>query len=60
MKRVSSVHLAFLALSGSALFWAGNFIVGRALCEAIPPVWLTFGRWQEGDDGRVDRGLGNR
>lgn len=45
MKPRASTRLAFLALSGSSLFWAGNFIVGRALREAITPVWLTFGRW---------------
>lgn len=45
MKRPSSTMLALLALSGSALFWAGNFIVGRALREAVPPLWLTLGRW---------------
>lgn len=35
----------YLALAGSALFWAGNFIVGRALRQDVPPVTLSFWRW---------------
>jgi drug/metabolite transporter (DMT)-like permease len=35
----------YLALAGSALFWAGNFIVGRALRDDVPPVTLSFWRW---------------
>lgn len=35
----------YLALAGSALFWAGNFIVGRALRNDVPPVTLSFWRW---------------
>ncbi len=27
------------------LFWAGNFIVGRAVRDEIPPVTLSFARW---------------
>jgi len=27
------------------LFWAGNFIVGRAVRNEIPPVTLSFARW---------------
>ncbi|CAM3076233.1 DMT family transporter [Vibrio diazotrophicus] len=27
------------------LFWAGNFIVGRAVRDEIPPVTLSFSRW---------------
>jgi drug/metabolite transporter (DMT)-like permease len=34
-----------LALSLAALFWAGSFIVGRALRDEIDPVTLTFFRW---------------
>lgn len=33
------------ALVLAALFWAGNFIVGRALKGSIPPVQLNFWRW---------------
>jgi drug/metabolite transporter (DMT)-like permease len=34
-----------LALSLAALFWAGSFVVGRALRDEIDPVTLTFHRW---------------
>src|SRR5260370_1377575 len=34
-----------LALSLAALFWSGNFIVGRALRDQIDPVTLNFSRW---------------
>jgi drug/metabolite transporter (DMT)-like permease len=27
------------------LFWAGNWVVGRALRDLTPPVTLNFGRW---------------
>lgn len=35
----------YLLLSLSALFWAGNAVVGRAMHEAVPPVTLAFWRW---------------
>lgn len=35
----------YLLLTLSALFWAGNAVVGRALHEAVPPLTLTFWRW---------------
>lgn len=34
-----------LALALSSLFWAGNFIVGRALRDQVEPVALNFWRW---------------
>ena len=34
-----------LALALSSLFWAGNFIVGRALREQVQPIPLNFWRW---------------
>lgn len=40
-----SVALPYLALAGAALFWAGNFVVGRALRGDIAPVVLSFWRW---------------
>lgn len=43
--RADSARLAYLALGGAALFWAGNFIVGRALRGDVPPIALTFWRW---------------
>jgi len=40
-----SARLAYLLLSLSALFWAGNWIVGKALADLVPPAALTFWRW---------------
>ncbi len=34
-----------LALSGAALFWSGNFVVGRAVRDHIDPVTLNTLRW---------------
>lgn len=34
-----------IGLSAAALFWSGNFIVGRALRNAISPLSLNFWRW---------------
>jgi drug/metabolite transporter (DMT)-like permease len=36
---------AYLQLSLAALFWSGNFVVGRAVHGRIPPVGLAFWRW---------------
>jgi drug/metabolite transporter (DMT)-like permease len=38
-------HSAWLLLAATALFWAGNAIVGRAVRGDIPPVTLAFWRW---------------
>jgi drug/metabolite transporter (DMT)-like permease len=35
----------FLLLSGAALLWAGNFVLGRAMRGHVPPVGLAFWRW---------------
>ncbi len=35
----------YLYLSLAALFWAGNFVVGKAASARIPPVGLAFWRW---------------
>lgn len=35
----------YLLLSFTALFWAGNSIVGRAARDIMPPVALAFWRW---------------
>jgi len=32
-------------LALTTLFWAGNFNVGRAIAEAVPPLGLSFWRW---------------
>jgi drug/metabolite transporter (DMT)-like permease len=36
---------AYAALALAALFWSGNFVVGRAVHGRIPPVGLAFWRW---------------
>jgi drug/metabolite transporter (DMT)-like permease len=41
--RTSLRPYAFLSLA--ALFWSGNFVVGRAVHGKIPPVGLAFWRW---------------
>ncbi len=35
----------YLLLTLANLFWAGNWIVGRAYRDAVPPVALSFWRW---------------
>jgi drug/metabolite transporter (DMT)-like permease len=35
----------YLLLSLASLFWAGNWVVGRAVRDSMPPVALTFWRW---------------
>ena len=35
----------YLLLTMAVLFWAGNFILGRAFHSQIPPVALAFWRW---------------
>ena len=34
-----------VALTFAALFWSGNFIVGRAVHDRIDPMTLNFSRW---------------
>jgi drug/metabolite transporter (DMT)-like permease len=34
-----------LLLSAASLFWAGNFVVARAVHETMPPAGLAFWRW---------------
>lgn len=36
---------AYLFLALAALFWSGNFVVGRAVQGRIPPLALSFWRW---------------
>ena len=36
---------AYILLTATALFWAGNAIVARGAREAVPPVALSFWRW---------------
>lgn len=35
----------YLLLALASLFWAGNWIVGRAVRETMPPLELNFWRW---------------
>ena len=35
----------FLLLTQTTLFWAGNFVMGRAVKSSIPPISLAFWRW---------------
>lgn len=35
----------YLLLTLAVLFWAGNFILGRAFHTTIPPIALAFWRW---------------
>jgi drug/metabolite transporter (DMT)-like permease len=37
--------LAFLLLALAMLFWAGNWVIGRALRDALDPFTLNFLRW---------------
>lgn len=41
----SSNTVAYCLLTLAALFWAGNFVLGRAVHASIPPLTLSFGRW---------------
>jgi drug/metabolite transporter (DMT)-like permease len=41
----SSSRLPYLLLTLAVLFWAGNFILGRAVRMEVPPVALAFWRW---------------
>ncbi len=36
---------AYLLLSLTALFWAGNIVLGRGVHETIPPIALAWTRW---------------
>jgi drug/metabolite transporter (DMT)-like permease len=41
----SAWNSAYLLLTLTSLFWAGNAIVGRAARELVPPITLSFWRW---------------
>ncbi|MGD9866402.1 MAG: DMT family transporter [Hyphomicrobiales bacterium] len=36
---------AWLLLTLTALFWAGNFVIGRGVHELVPPIALAWCRW---------------
>src|SRR5438552_17671189 len=35
----------YLLLSLTALFWSGNWVIGRAVHESVPPMALALWRW---------------
>jgi len=35
----------YLLLTLTALFWAGNWVIGRAIRHDVPPIALAFWRW---------------
>ena len=41
----TSPTIAYSLLTLAALFWSGNWIVGRVLADLVPPSALTFWRW---------------
>lgn len=41
----SARALAFALLACSNLLWAGNWVIGRALRDAVEPITLNFLRW---------------
>jgi len=45
MNRFKLTNNAYLLLTLAVLFWAGNFILGRAFHSDIPPIALSFWRW---------------
>lgn len=36
---------AYPMLTLAVLFWSGNFVLGRAINEVVPPIGLAFWRW---------------
>ena len=38
-------RLAYTLLTLTTLFWAGNFVLARAVHASVPPVGLAFWRW---------------
>ncbi len=39
------MNIAFFLPVLSALFWSGNFVLGRAVANDIPPIALNYWRW---------------
>lgn len=42
---MTNARLAYLLLILTTLFWAGNFVLARAVHAQVPPVGLAFWRW---------------
>ncbi len=45
MPTTQNHRLAYLLLALTTLFWAGNFVLARAMHANIPPIGLAFWRW---------------
>jgi drug/metabolite transporter (DMT)-like permease len=45
MIRPSATWRPYVLLTLTALFWSGNFVLGRGIREVIPPISLNFWRW---------------
>lgn len=43
--RSSCWRSPYVLLTLTALFWAGNSVLGRALADDVPPITLSFWRW---------------
>ena len=43
--RLSRWRSPYVLLTLTALFWAGNSVLGRALADDVPPITLSFWRW---------------
>lgn len=43
--RSAAFDNAYLLLALTALFWGGNFVLGRAVAGEVPPIALAFLRW---------------
>jgi drug/metabolite transporter (DMT)-like permease len=41
-----SRQFAYLLLVLATLFWSGNFVLGQAMSTEIPPVTMSYWRWQ--------------
>jgi drug/metabolite transporter (DMT)-like permease len=42
---LNNQRLAYLLLVLTTLFWAGNFVLARAVHASVPPIGLAFWRW---------------
>lgn len=42
---MNSLRWGYVSLILATLFWGGNYVLGKVLSGAIPPLSLTFARW---------------
>jgi len=45
MRAIHNEYLPYLIMLLPPLFWAGNFVVGRAVLDIATPIGLAFSRW---------------